>query len=94
MKVFIVLALLAILAALGGAGVFMLRKGQAPVDPQARDKRRQVVDLIEAHGLRDFALDRADEHIASAKARLAALPRNSFRDALETLSDYVVVRRR
>jgi hypothetical protein len=39
MKVFIVLALLAILAALGGAGVFMLRKGQAPVDPQARDKR-------------------------------------------------------
>ena len=39
MKVFIVLALLAILAALAGAGVFMLRRGQAPLDPETRDKR-------------------------------------------------------
>ncbi|KAF0245099.1 MAG: octaprenyl-diphosphate [Planctomycetota bacterium] len=63
-------------------------------DPAARDKRRQVVDLIDANGLTDFALERADEHIAGAKARLAGLPRNSFRDALEALADYVVARRR
>ncbi|MEK7469194.1 MAG: polyprenyl synthetase family protein [Planctomycetota bacterium] len=63
-------------------------------DPAARDKRRQVVDLIEANGLTDFALERADEHVAGAKARLACLPRNSYREALEALADYVVVRRR
>jgi octaprenyl-diphosphate synthase len=62
-------------------------------DPKARDKRRVLVDLIEAHGLQSFALDRADEYIADAKQRLGALPRNAFRDALEALADYVVVRR-
>ena len=35
----IVLALVAILAALAGAGLFMLRRGPASDDPAARDKR-------------------------------------------------------
>ncbi|HEX5686684.1 MAG TPA: DUF2909 domain-containing protein [Ideonella sp.] len=43
MKVFIVLALLAILAALAGAGLFMLRRRQAPGGsgdaPRGPDKR-------------------------------------------------------
>lgn len=63
-------------------------------DPKAADKRRQVVALIEAQGLRDFALDRADEYVAGAKARLGVLPRNAFREALESLADYVIARRR
>ncbi|MEK8031892.1 DUF2909 domain-containing protein [Ideonella sp. DXS29W] len=39
MKVFIVLALVAILAALAGAGLFMLRRGPASGDAASRDKR-------------------------------------------------------
>jgi hypothetical protein len=43
MKVFIVLALLAILAALAGAGLFMLRRGRSPdgsaETPAGPDKR-------------------------------------------------------
>ncbi|MCE9582736.1 MAG: polyprenyl synthetase family protein [Planctomycetes bacterium] len=62
-------------------------------DPKATGKRGILVDLIEAHGLRSFALDRADEYVAEAKEKLSALPRSSFRDALEALADYVVVRR-
>lgn len=63
-------------------------------DPDAPDKRRIAVDLIESHGLASFALDRAEEYVAGAKARLSVLPRNGFREALEALADYVVVRRR
>ncbi len=62
--------------------------------PDAEGKRREVVRLLDAHGLTETALDRAAVLVRDAKDRLQVLPAGPWRDALEALADYVVVRQR
>jgi octaprenyl-diphosphate synthase len=61
--------------------------------PQKDDKRKAVVDLLDAAGLRDVALERAEDYVRDAREKLAVLPPGAYREGLETLAEYVISRR-
>ncbi len=62
-------------------------------DPVTEETFFQVVRLIEKyHGL-TYTFRKAKEYIASAKGRLKSFPSSREREALATLSDYVLERR-
>ncbi len=54
--------------------------------------RARVESWVREFGCVEHAEDRAAEHVAAAKKTLAVLPTNPFRDAMETLADFVIRR--
>ncbi|HEY6871835.1 MAG TPA: polyprenyl synthetase family protein [Geobacteraceae bacterium] len=64
------------------------------VDKELPDKSdfQTVFDLVYAYGGIDYTIDRARDHIARAKTLLESFVPSPQRDALMSLSDYVVTR--
>jgi geranylgeranyl pyrophosphate synthase len=59
----------------------------------AEDDRSAVVDLVRTSGAVDLAQAEADRLLAEAREALTAVPAGQARDALESLTHYVVSRR-
>jgi geranylgeranyl pyrophosphate synthase len=59
----------------------------------AEDDRSTVIDLVRTSGAVEQAQAEADSLLAEARAALAELPDGAARDALESLTHYVVERR-
>ena len=57
-----------------------------------KDDFHSVFELVHRHGGIDYAVGRARDYIAEAKALLDAFPLSPAKDALLSLSDYVVTR--
>jgi geranylgeranyl pyrophosphate synthase len=76
--------------------VICLRELVAPEQYEAafaEDDRSAVIDLVRTSGAVDLAQAEADRLLAEAREALMASPAGPARDALESLTHYVVERR-
>jgi octaprenyl-diphosphate synthase len=84
--------------------ILLLRAGGGDADSLIRtivadrsvspDQWREIVRLLREHGITELAYKRAVEYANRAKACLAAFPPSRERDALQSLTDYVLARDR